>query len=235
VAAKDGTDTTARFRGFPRELFTFLEGLEKDNSKTYWEANRAIWETKVQEPVQELMADLEVEFGSLRTFRPNRDVRFSEDKSPYKTWVGVTTSERAVGGIGSFLRLEAIGMRLACGSMVMAPDQIERFRAAIDNAASGAEFEEIGRQLADKSLSVSPGRQPTLKRTPAGYPKDHPREEFLRWKGAVVVKEYERATWMYGPEAIGVIREVWSGAASLKKWIDRYVGESEAPPRRRGD
>jgi len=232
VAAKQATTS---FAGFPRELFTFLAGLEADNSKTYWDANKAIWEASVREPVEALMADLEPEFGPLRTFRPNRDVRFSKDKSPYKTWVGITTSERSVGGIGCFVRLEASGIRLASGSMVMAPDQIERFRAAIDDAATGAEFEKIGRQLAAAGLPVGPGRQPPLHRTPAGYAKDHPREEMLRWKGAVVVKEHKLATWMYKPAAIDKIREVWSGAAPLTTWIDKYVGESTMPARGRGD
>jgi len=226
------TEAATHFAGFPPALFTFLAGLEKDNSKSYWDAHKAIWEAEVHEPVQALMADLEPEFGPLRTFRPNRDVRFSKDKSPYKTWVGVTTSERAVGGIGYFLRIEAGAIRLACGSMVMATDQLERFRAAIANAATGADFDKLRARLARKGLTVGPGREDPLKRTPAGYPKDHPREEILRWKGAVVVKEFEQAAWMYKSGAAGKIREVWSGAAPLTNWITEHVGESTIPPRR---
>ena len=226
---------TAHFEGFPRELFTFLEGLEADNSKSYWEANKPTWEASVQEPVQALMAELEPDFGSLRTFRPNRDVRFSKDKSPYKTWVGVTSSERAVGGIGYFLRLESGGMRLACGSMVMAPDQLERFRDSIADDATGKDFEKVVKKLAGKNLQVGPGREPPLKRTPAGFDKDHPREEMLRWKGAVVIKEFKQANWMYGPGAAGRVRDVWSGAAPLTDWIVEHVGESKNPPKRRGE
>ncbi len=226
------TSNATQFGGFPRALFTFLEGLEKDNSKSYWDANKATWESEVHEPVQALMAELEPEFGPLRTFRPNRDVRFSKDKSPYKTWVGVTTSERAVGGIGYFLRIESGAIRLACGSMVMASDQLERFRAAIANAASGAEFDEVREQLAGQKLTVGPGREDPLKRTPSGYPKDHPREDVLRWKGAVVVKEYEQAAWMHKAGAADKVREVWSGAAPLTEWIKTYVGESTTPARR---
>lgn len=225
------TDRDGRFKGFPRELFTFFEGLEKNNSKTYWAANHAIWEADIQKPIQDLMAELEPEFGPLRTFRPNRDIRFSNDKSPYKTWVGITTSDRAVGGIGSFFRIGASGMRIACGSMVMAPDQIERFRTAIIDDVSGTKFEQIRKRLAEKSLVVGPGHDPILKRTPPHYPKDHPREELLHWKGAIVIKEYERAAWMYGPEAIERIREVWHSATPLKKWIDMYVGQSKQPRR----
>ncbi|MFB6720810.1 DUF2461 domain-containing protein [Kribbella sp. NPDC056345] len=226
------TRQATQFDGFPRALFTFLAGLEKDNSKSYWDANKATWEAEVRDPVEALMAELEPEFGPLRTFRPNRDVRFSKDKSPYKTWVGVTTSERAVGGIGYFLRIESGAIRLACGSMVMASDQLERFRAAVANAASGADFDELRERLAGQGLTVGPGREDPLKRTPTGYPKDHPREEILRWKGAVVVKEFEQAAWMHKASAADKVREVWSGAAPLTNWITEHVGESTTPVRR---
>lgn len=231
VASEEGTHVTPPFSGFPPEMFTFLEGLEKDNSKAYWEAHRATWEASVKEPVQRLMADLEDEFGPLRTFRPNRDVRFSKDKSPYKTWVGVTTSDRAVGGIGAFLRIDADGMRLAGGAMALAPDQIKRFRSAIDDTRSATEFDTIRRKLTDQELPVGPGMPPVLKRVPTGYPADHPRGELLRWKGAVVVKDYPLDDWLHQPRAIDAVREIWTATAPLKNWIDTYVGESETPRR----
>ncbi|MGA4838183.1 DUF2461 domain-containing protein [Streptomyces sp. G45] len=226
------TQVTPPFAGFPPELFTFLAGLEKDNSKTYWEAHKPVWEASVKEPVTRLMADLDDEFGPLRTFRPNRDVRFSKDKSPYKTWVGVTTSDRAVGGIGAFLRLDADGMRLAGGAMALAPDQIKRFRAAVDDAGAAAEFEDIRRALAEQELTIGPGMPPVLKRVPSGYPAEHPRAELLRWKGAVVIKDHERADWMHEPEAIDAVRSLWRAIWPLKEWIDTHVGESATPPRR---
>lgn len=222
------------FQGFPPELFTFFEGLEKDNSKAYWEANKTVWTANIQRPMEQLLADLEDEFPPLRMFRPNRDVRFSKDKSPYKLWVGATTESRAVGGTGYYLRVEASGLRTGCGAMVMARDQLERFRAAIDHDVHGARFGELTGQLAAKSLPVSSGAEPPLKTTPSGYPKDHPRGEFLRWKGAVIVKGYDTAEWMHTPEAIDRIREVWHGAEPLKEWIDEHVRASEEPPSRRG-
>jgi uncharacterized protein (TIGR02453 family) len=227
------TTLTSDFTGFPEEVFTFLEGLEADNSRTYWQAHKPIWEDVVQRTVHALMAELEPDFGPLRTFRPQRDVRFSADKTPYKTWVGITTSDRAVGGIGSFLQLEASGMRLASGAMVFAPDQVKRFRRAIDDGVAGEEFTGVCARLAEQGLPVQPGHQPVLQRLPAGYEPEHPRADVLRWKGAVVIKEYDRAGWMGQPGAIDRIRAVWSAAAPLKEWIDRNVGESAAPPSRR--
>jgi len=104
------------FRGFPPELFTFFAGLEKNNSKEYWAANKTTWENKVRQPMQVLLADLNGEFPPLRMFRPNRDVRFSKDKSPYKLWAGATSESRAVGGTGYYLRVQASGLVTGCGA-----------------------------------------------------------------------------------------------------------------------
>lgn len=222
----------SNFRGFPPELFTFFAGLERDNSKTYWEANKTIWETKVNQPIGQLMADLEVEFPRLRMFRPNRDIRFSKDKSPYKLWAGITSTSRAAGGIGYFMQVQASGLEIACGTMLMERDQLERFRTALDHDTHGPQFEKLSKQLAAKSLPVTSGYVPTLKRIPPGYPTDHPRAEFLHWKGAVVIKEYEKAEWMYTPGAFDKIYEVWHGAEALMDWIDTHVEASQEPSKR---
>ena len=73
------------FRGWPVEALEFFEGLEADNSKTYWNENKAIYETMVRAPMEALLAELASEWGEGRIFRPYRDIRFSRDKAPYKT------------------------------------------------------------------------------------------------------------------------------------------------------
>ena len=73
------------FRGWSEDVITFYRGLEADNSRTFWQANKATYDTEVRAPfdaLNDLVAD---EFGELHVFRPNRDVRFSKDKAPYKT------------------------------------------------------------------------------------------------------------------------------------------------------
>ena len=71
----------ASFRGWPVEAIEFFEGLEADNSKSYWTANKAVYENKVHAPMAALLADLAPDMGEGRIFRPYRDVRFSADKS----------------------------------------------------------------------------------------------------------------------------------------------------------
>jgi uncharacterized protein (DUF2461 family) len=71
--------------GFPEEALVFYEGLEADNTKAYWTDHKAVYERAVREPLDALLAELAPEFGTAKVFRPYRDVRFSKDKTPYKT------------------------------------------------------------------------------------------------------------------------------------------------------
>ena len=74
---------------FDDAAFAFYEGLRADNSKTYWTANKSVYERAVREPMRALLDDLAPVFDAEPAlFRPYRDVRFSKDKSPYKTHQG---------------------------------------------------------------------------------------------------------------------------------------------------
>lgn len=124
----------SEFHGFPPELFDFFTDLEVANTKSFWRENKKRWEHDVRKPMRSLLADLSNEFGPLRMFRPNRDVRFSADKSPYKLWTGATSESRAVGGIGYYLEVSATRIVTGYGAMLMTADQVRRFRAAIDES-----------------------------------------------------------------------------------------------------
>lgn len=207
------------FAGFPPEMFAFFTDLTADNSKAFWQANKKRWERGVRAPMRDALAELAVDFGELRMFRPNRDVRFSADKSPYKLWTGATSAAHAVGGAGYYLEVSAKGIIAGYGAMLMESDQLRRFRSALDNESGGPEFEKITKTLASRGLPVTHGAEDPLKTAPRGYSTDHPRIEHLRWKGAVIIQEWAAAEWMHTPEAIDAIRDVWREAAPLKDWL----------------
>jgi len=76
------------FEGFPDEGLVFYEGLEADNTKTYWTRGKSSYEAHVRAPLLAMLEELAPEFGTAKVFRPYRDVRFSNDKTPYKTHQG---------------------------------------------------------------------------------------------------------------------------------------------------
>ena len=83
------------FSGWPEEALDFYDELAADNTKTYWTANKAVYEEKILRPMADLTEELAAEFGEPKIFRPYRDVRFSPDKTPYKTHIGAV-----IGGSG---------------------------------------------------------------------------------------------------------------------------------------
>lgn len=217
------------FSGFPPGLTGFYHGLAADNSRAYWEANKAVWHSDVRTPLLALLDELAPEFGPLRMFRPHRDVRFAADKSPYKLWAGATSETRAVGGVGYYLSVSASGLVAGCGAMALARDQLQRFRSALADDRSGQAFADAVGTLAGRSLPVTPGAEPPLKRVPSGYAADHPRADFLRWKGAVIIREDAPGPWLHTTAALDRVRDLWRGARPLKDWLDAHVGASHEP------
>jgi uncharacterized protein (TIGR02453 family) len=211
------------FRGWTTEALDFYEGLEADNSKTYWTEHKAVYDEKVYAPMVELLAELEDEFGAGRVFRPYRDVRFSSDKSPYKTTIAAT-----VGG-DSYIQLSAHGLGAGRGTWMMAPDQLVRYRDAVAADATGATLARAIATLRSKKIDV--GAHGELKTVPRGYPKDHPRADLLRAKGLTVWQEWEAGPWLGRPTAKTRVVELLRAAAPVSEWLESYVGEShEEPP-----
>src|SRR5918911_4238310 len=107
------------FAGWPVEAVEFYEGLQADNSKAYWTAHKAVFDADVQAPMAALLAELADEFGPGRIARPYRDVRFSKDKSPYKTGIYAVLED------GGYVHFSANGLTAATGYYMMAPDQLD--------------------------------------------------------------------------------------------------------------
>ena len=69
------------FTGFPEASLDFYDDLEMDNTKSFWEAHKAIYTDSVKAPMTALTEALGPEFGIPKVFRPFRDVRFAKEKS----------------------------------------------------------------------------------------------------------------------------------------------------------
>jgi uncharacterized protein (TIGR02453 family) len=213
------------FRGWPAEAVEFYEGLEVDNTKAYWTEHKAVYETAVHAPMAALLADLADEFGEGKVFRPYRDVRFSADKTPYKTAIAATVGP-------GYVHLSADGLMAAAGMYHLAADQLDRYRRAVADEGSGAELEGLIGALRKSRIEVH-GTDP-LKTVPKGYAKDHSRADLLRNKGLIATKEWPVASWLGTATAKSRIVDVLRAARPLCCWLDEHVGPStlEAPRRR---
>jgi uncharacterized protein (TIGR02453 family) len=168
--------------------------------------------------------ELRDEFGPLRVFRPNRDIRFSKDKSPYKTQCAASTEGE--GGEGYYVSVSADGLFVGGGYYQLASDQLERYRSAVAGRA-GEKLPGIVSTL--RAAGIGVGGE-ALKTAPRGYPKDHPRAELLRYKGIYVHKSYPPAKWLATHAALDRITSVWRAAGPLNAWLNRHVGPSKLAP-----
>jgi uncharacterized protein (TIGR02453 family) len=212
------------FRGWPEEALEFFEGLEADNSKTYWQQNKDRYEKLVRAPMEELIDELAPEWGEGKIFRPYRDIRFSSDKSPYKTNIAATV------GAG-YIHLSAEGLGAGSGMWGMAPDQLERYRQAVSENRSGAALEAIVIKARAAGLTVT--AHEVLKTAPKGYPKDHPRIELLRHKGLITWKEWPAEAWLGTRRAKDRVVQFLRHSKPLNMWLQNHVGPSTLPERRR--
>ena len=207
----------------------FFEGLEADNSKSYWQRHKETYETLVRAPMEELLAELAPEWGEGRIFRPYRDVRFSADKSPYKTNIAATIGD-------GYLHLDARGLGTGAGMWEMAPDQLERYRAAVGEDGSGRRLENIVTKL--RKAGIDATGHGALKTAPKGYPKDHPRIELLRYKGLIAWREWPAGAWLGTRQAKNRVIAFLRSSEPLSAWLRESVGPSRAPAmsggRRRG-
>ncbi|CAN5515593.1 DUF2461 domain-containing protein [soil metagenome] len=217
--------STVRFSGWPPSALAFFEGLEADNSKSYWGEHRPTYDADVLGPTQALAEDVAGEVGPLHVFRPYRDVRFSKDKTPYKTVIGA--AGELEGGSVVYVQLGATGLFAASGHYQPAKDQLERFREAVDDDGSGAELEAVVASLRAGGYDVG---GEALKVAPRGYPRDHPRIALLRHKGVTTGRSFPPARWLHTAKARDRVLEVWRAAAPLNAWLDAHVGPSTLPP-----
>ena len=115
-------------------------------------------------------------------------MRFSADKSPYKTAVA------AMAGDVGYLQVSAKGLGVGSGMWMMVTDQLDRYRQAVADDASGEELVAIVAEARTHKLDVT--GHDTLKTAPRGYPKDHPRIDLLRYKGLIAWKEWPPGAWL---------------------------------------
>jgi uncharacterized protein (TIGR02453 family) len=203
------------FTGWPVAAVEFYEGLEADNSKVYWQEHRAVYERDVRAPMEQLLAELADEFGAGKLFRPYRDVRFSADKTPYKTNCAATI------GTG-YVSFSADGLSTGAGLYMPDSAALQRYRTAVTREKSGTELAEIVAALHKAGYQTM--AHEVLKTAPRGMPKDHPRIDLLRHKGIAVMKTWPVGAWLGTAKAKERVVTTLRAAIPLNEWLARYVG-----------
>ena len=211
---------------WPPQALEFLRELEDNNDRDWFKANRARYDEHLVAPAKALAAEVE-HLGPLRLFRPYNDARFG-NRPPLKEQVGLAIGYGGAGGF--YVELSLDGLLVGGGLHHPANDQLERFRAAIDDGRRAKGFE---RALAAARAAGLQMIEPALKRAPRGYAVDHPRVEHLRRKHVTVFCRHALEPWLHEPRATEVVKTQLEAAQPLVAWLAKQVGPSQLPPRGR--
>ncbi|MDR6413426.1 DUF2461 domain-containing protein [Pseudarthrobacter sulfonivorans] len=206
------------FQGIPTGAFEFYAELEHNNNREWWLEHKDSYDTLVRDPVTALLAELEPRFGPGKIFRPNRDIRFSPDKSPYKTAQGAFASAQE--GVGYYLQVSADGLLVGGGYHSHTPAQLARFRNSVDASGTGESLRHIVDGVAAAGFVVEGEK---LKTVPRGYDRDHARGELLKHKSLSAGIELGQPAWVDTPEAARKVAELWDQLRPLVEWVGRHA------------
>jgi uncharacterized protein (TIGR02453 family) len=219
------------FVGMPDDGLAFLEDLEERNTKEFFDANRAVFRERVQAPFAALVEAAAArlrrsvpDLGQPKVFRIYRDLRFSKDKTPYKTSMSASVPSRApVEGdgpgvvTGYYVNVGPAGLYTASGLYHAERADLLRVRAAIADEDSGTELEAILADAAAKDLV--PWLDP-LQRTPKPWPADHPRAHLLKARSLVLNRQHDRAGWLQTPELLDHLLADWKAMIPFNRWLE---------------
>ncbi|MEQ1692200.1 MAG: DUF2461 domain-containing protein [Gemmatimonas sp.] len=228
------------FNGFPPRAMTFLRGLKKNNRKDWFDAHRDDYEDALRAPMRLLIEDVDVRLaafipeivGSKKSmFRIHRDVRFSNDKSPYKTNVacwfphrdsgGGVGGEAVHGGAGFYFHMEP--GELMCGGGIWMPPRpaLNRIREVLADDYEG--FAEIVTNRVFKRRFGALSGESMLTRMPRGYEPDHPAGAWLRYQSftagcALTLDDVQ------SPKLPDVLAKHYLAMTPFVRWLNTALG-----------
>jgi uncharacterized protein (TIGR02453 family) len=224
---------------FTKRTLTFFRQLGRHNEKAWFEAHRDMYEDDARAPMRELIEELDVRFADFAPeivgdrkrsmFRINRDIRFSKDKSPYKThaacWFYHRNATRAVGveadagSSGFYFHLEPGKSLLGAGLWMPPRPQLKKLRGAI--ADDPANFEAMVRSIPGRFDGLDD--EAVLKRMPRGFPDDHPAAKWLRYQSFTTGRSLTDAEVTSDSLATLLAKE-YRALLPLVRWLNGALG-----------
>jgi uncharacterized protein (TIGR02453 family) len=203
------------FSGFSRDAFSFWKGLERNNTRPWFQAHKEQYEQTVRRPLQLLIDELAPLYGPGRLSRINKDMRFQKEK-PYKNYL-------ATGVGGAYISFSKEGLWVGTGMYKPEPAALRQLREAIASDKSGRELTTILASMRRKGIEVDTHAR--LDKPPRGYDASHPRIDLLRMKDIYVGRAF-------GPDEVSsadlprAVMKAISELEPFRTWLRRYVPQS---------
>ncbi len=226
---------------FTAASLRFLRGLAGNNKKPWFEAHRDDYETNIRVPMRALIEEMDVRFARFAPeltgdpkrsmFRINRDIRFSKDKSPYKThaacWFRHSAADHRVGGdaeagsAGLYFHLQPRQSFVGAGIWMPPRPALDKIRDAIADDPRG--FGRIIKRPAARRRYGGLDDEAMLKRMPRGFSDGHPAAEWLRYQSFTIGRQLSDREVLSPRLAEGLERD-FRLMLPLVRWLNAALG-----------
>ena len=217
---------------FSKDTLSFLKRLKRNNRREWFNPRKHEYEAYVRDPMFAVLERLAVDMraiapellvGPKSMYRIYRDVRFSENKQPYKTHVAASFWHRDLGkggGAGMYFHIAPDGVWVGGGMYHPEPPQLHRVREQI--AENVQQFRSIVEAPAFKRSLDGGLEGEQLTRVPRGFPKDHDAADYLRYRQFLAGKEYP-AGFAVGPKFYPGLLDVYRRIAPLIRFLNEAL------------
>lgn len=217
----------------PKAGFDFLKKLKRNNNRDWFLAHKLLYEADLKSPLQQVIAELGknlsvkakgINFDPKKSiFIMNRDIRFSNNKDPYKTNAGAFFISNRISKKedvpGLYLHIEPGNCFIGGGLYMPSGEQIRKIRELINQDPQT--FKKIITAAAvKKHFGGLTGEK--LKTTPRGIPDTHPNIELLRWKQFVFIKRFKDSDFQKGNLAKTLEKE-YTAMMPLVNWLNKAI------------
>ncbi len=221
---------TATFTGFPRSAPGFFHELAAEMNRDWFQDNKVRYERDWVEPMQQLLDGVAAKLaptykprvlGQPKVMRIHRDVRFSKDKSPYKTHIGASI-HLGNGKLGEcspaalYLHFGVDEEMVGSGIYMFDPKQLARWRKAVAGKPGESLTKIIGKL---RKAGYNVGGHDDYKKVPKGFDPDHPRAELLKMKGLTAGPDKLPKGILHKAELAGWITDHGKAMAPMVHWL----------------
>lgn len=234
--------------GFGKPTLQFLRGLKRNNTREWFEAHRGDYEAHLREPTRALIAEVDARLARFAPeivgdtkrsmFRIHRDIRFSKDKSPYKTnagsWFYHAEAQRSVGrdseggSAGFYFHLEPGASFVAAGLWMPAPGQLARVREAMGHNLKS--FERVAADPATLRRFGGLDASGNLIRMPRGYSDGHPAARWLRYRSFTMSRRLTDPQ-VTSPRLAATVAADFERLTPFVRWLNLALGLGPATSR----
>ncbi len=227
------------FPGFPKECVTFFRSLQKNNSREWFASHKEDFENYVLSPARDFVVVLGRE---LEKFSPNiqaipqidksifriyRDVRFSRDKSPYKTHLGLWFWEgdgKRMECSGYYFHLEPPNLMLGTGIYMFPGPLLVKYRNALVSEKQGPALAAIMKKISREGYN--PGGK-YYKKVPRGFDPRHKMKEMLLYNGLYAGRETKIPPEFFTPRIVDYCRDHYKKMKPLHDWLLALTHDSD--------